>query len=111
MQKIGFVYKLCINDGSLDDCYVGSTKNVKQRRQQHKTICNSKNPYVPHVYHFIRKNGGFINWDLYVLEEFKYDSLCELKKRERHYFDILKSSLNTNKPTIIIQDYYDRLNK
>ena len=94
------IYKLCIKDGSLDDCYIGSTMNLKERRRVHRKDCNNENSklYNTYKYVLIRENGGICNWDFVVLEEFKGDDKIELLKRERYYVELLKPTLNKNIP-------------
>lgn len=96
MVKIGYVYKLCINDGTLDDCYVGSTGCIKQRKCRHKHACENPSQPAHHfrVYQFIRENKGFDNWNIHVLEKVEYNEKIELLQRERHYIETLKPSLN-----------------
>ncbi len=96
----GYIYKLCILDGTLEDCYVGSTMNKYNRKCAHKLNCNDKNSpaYNYNVYQFIRNNGGFENWDLVVLEELKTPTKFELTTKERQWIEKIKPSLNCNKP-------------
>ena len=51
-----------------------------------------------HVYQFIRANQGFDNWDIIQLEEVEYNTKHELRARERHFFELLKASLNKQVP-------------
>jgi len=99
MTKVGYVYKLAIKDGSIDDCYVGSTCRIRQRKYDHKINCNNENrhSYNYRVYRFIRENGGFENWDLYLLDEIKYNDKIEILKREREWIERLKPKLNVHK--------------
>jgi hypothetical protein len=102
MSKTGYIYKLAIKDGSIDDCYVGSTSCIKQRKRQHKCSCNSEKDskhYHLFVYKTIRENGGFENWDLYPLEKVQYDDKIEIQRRERHWVETLKPKLNKQIPT------------
>ena len=56
-MSVYMIYK----DGC-DDCYIGSTTNIKDRIKTHKSRCNK--PETLHgkfrLYNFIRDNGG---WD------------------------------------------------
>lgn len=108
MAKTGYIYKIAIKDGSLDECYIGSTSRIRERRRTHKSACNNPNnkDYNYYVYQFIRENGGFDNFDLYELEEVKYDDKRELHKIERRYIETLKPKLNKIIPTRTFQEYY-----
>ena len=65
------IYKICCKDVSVTDIYIGHTTNFIQRKHNHKTCCcneNSKNHNM-NVYKFIRKNGGWNNWDIIQIEQ------------------------------------------
>jgi hypothetical protein len=108
MSKTGFVYKLVCNDVEIKECYVGSTNNERVRKNQHKNSCNNeKNQrYNLYVYQFIRENGGFQNWDMVRLDEFKYNERQQLHTRERYWIEQLQSSLNKSIPTRTKTEYY-----
>ncbi len=101
MTQIGFVYKLCCIDPEIKEIYVGSTKNLRVRKSDHKRSCNNENKkeYNFNVYQFIRANGGFTNWDIIQLEQVEFNTKYELHARERYYIETLKSSLNKQIPT------------
>ena len=100
MAQTGFVYKLCCRDPTIKEVYVGSTKNLRVRKSQHKHNCNTQNnkEYNHNVYRFIRDNGSFENWDVIQLEEVDYNTRAGLHARERHFFELLNASLNKNVP-------------
>ena len=64
------IYKLCCNDASITDIYIGSTTNFRRRKFTHKSSChNSKSQnYNQNVYQFIRENGGFNAFDMIEIE-------------------------------------------
>ncbi len=101
MTQVGFVYKLCCIDPEIKEIYVGSTKNLRVRKNQHKTRCNNENDkkYTYSVYQFIRANGGFSNWDVIQLERVEFNTKYELHAKERHYIETLNASLNKVIPT------------
>ena len=107
MTKTGYIYKIAIKDGSLDDCYIGSTSRIRQRRSHHKCCCNNPNNkyYNLYVYCFIRDNGGFDNWNLYELEKVEYNEKIELHKKEREWIERIKPALNKNIPTRTMKEY------
>ena len=108
MSKTGYIYKLVSTDIEIKECYVGSTKNERVRKTQHKSQCNNPNStkYNIYIYQFIRENGGFDNFDMVRIEEFKYDDKKELHARERYWIEQLQAKLNTHIPTRTIQEWY-----
>jgi hypothetical protein len=109
MTKTGYIYKLCIKDGSINDCYVGSTYRLRARRYKHKSACNNPNDkaYNYLLYRFIRENGGFDNWDLTCLDEMKYNNRTEIKACERRWIEKLKPSLNCKLPNRTQKEWID----
>jgi hypothetical protein len=94
------IYKICCKDLAVKELYVGSTTSMVKRRYQHKHVCsNEKNKkYNYHVYEFIRRHGGFENWDMVVVEAFPCESDEQKRTRERHWMETLGASLNSKKP-------------
>ena len=90
------VYKLCCKDPEIDQFYIGSTTNPTKRKCDHKKCCTKVNDkeYNTYKYQFIRDHGGWLNWDLAVIEEFSCNSKMEQHKIERQYIENLKPSLN-----------------
>jgi len=112
MSKTGYIYKLCCKDVNVTDFYIGSTKNIKERKRAHKTSC-----YNPHdkkynckVYQYIRNNGVWENWDMIVLQTVKYNEKYELRKNEREEIEKLKPTLNTIMPDVLTSDVKGDLN-
>jgi len=66
------IYKICCNDATITDIYVGHTTDIITRRYTHKShSTNDKNKsYNLKPYQFIRKNGGWDNWSLIQIEEY-----------------------------------------
>jgi len=97
----GLIYKLCCKDPNIIDIYIGSTTNMKNRKNQHKFRCNNptdKN-YNLKVYKFIRENGGWDNWTMVLVEYVNATSKQELEKEERVVIELLKPTLNYVIPT------------
>ena len=94
------IYKIASKDASINDIYIGSSCNFVKRRHQHKYSCNNPNDrhYNQYVYRFIRSNGGWGNFDLYVIEKFSCTSKMQKEQVERGYIEELKPSLNKNVP-------------
>ena len=95
------IYKICCEDVSILDCYVGSTTNLSRRKPQHKCKCNSEHDkgYNYNVYQFIRAHGGWDNWDVVVVEEYPCENKEQLHTRERYHVELLNSTLNKVIPT------------
>ena len=80
-------------DAECENIYIGSTCDFRSRIRQHKSSCynETKKTYNLKVYHYIRENGDWENFEFIILEE------CEvqkLKKLEQSYFDGYKPKLN-----------------
>jgi len=105
------IYKIVCNDLNITDLYVGSTTDFTNRKYNHKSDCNnekSKN-YNLKIYTFIRNNGGWFNWSMIEIEKWPCMDRNEAQSRERYWYDILNSTLNTNNPSMIKK--YEVLNK
>jgi hypothetical protein len=98
--KVGFIYKLVSTDISVEEVYVGSTINERQRKSHHKSSCNNPTDkaYNYYVYQFIRANGGFDAWDMVRLERFEFNDNADLHSRERYWVEELTATLNAIKP-------------
>ena len=59
-------YTFICNDPNITDCYVGSTKAFRQRKNKHKSDCNLETckSYNLKIYQTIRANGGWNNWEM-----------------------------------------------
>ncbi len=81
------VYKLCCRDPSITDCYVGSTCNVRTRRDAHRRQCiyPSQKDHNLRLYQFIRAHGGWDNWTMVVLEEFSCETKTQRDTREHEW--------------------------
>ena len=64
------IYKICCKDLTIQDIYIGSTTNFKQRKRQHKNCCCKEGNlhYNEHKYKFIRDNGVWENWDMILVK-------------------------------------------
>jgi len=103
----GMIYKLCCKDPTIEEIYIGSTINKRNRKNQHKSACNNPNTkdYNCYKYQFIRDNGGFENFDMIVIEAFTCNSKNELECRERYWIETLKPELNKYIPTRTQKEY------
>ena len=107
MSKIGIIYKLVSRDINIPELYVGSTCSFRARKCGHKKCCNNENDkkYKYNVYQYIRNNGGWDNFDMIQVEEFKHDTSRELHARERYWIEQLKATLNKQIPTRTKAEY------
>ena len=94
----GFIYKLCCKDVNVKEIYVGSSINMKHRKNQHKTACNNINSpkYSQKNYQYIRENGGWDNWSMIWIKDYPSNSKRELEAEEDKIMRELNSSLNSN---------------
>ena len=92
--------------------YIGSTSNLRIRRQSHKTkVTNPK--YSQLLYTYARKHGNWSEWKVEVLEHLSeaHISSLHLKMCEQRWIDDLLPTLNSNKastglPTnVSVQEY------
>ena len=101
-------YKLVCTDPRITECYVGSTTNAVKRKYQHRCVCNNSNSkqYNLPVYQFIRNNGGFINWDMLILEETSCENAIAARLKERMYLEREQATLNVYVPSRNDHEYY-----
>ena len=105
--KNACIYKIVCKNPEIEDFYIGSTTNLRQRKNRHKqSIYNEKDrDYLFYKSLFIRENGGWENFEFIVLEHCKdITNAEELRLREREWFDKLKPTLNKLKPSISIDE-------
>ena len=100
------MYKLVCNDLSITECYVGHTTDMTKRKSQHKSCCNNEKckQFNQQKYIFIRENGGWENWSMIMIEEYPCNNRVEAEKRERFWFEDLKSKLNMCRPHRTIKE-------
>jgi len=92
------VYKLKCRDPTITEFYIGSTIDFDNRKYQHKSAATSLNSkkYCTALYMFINVNGGFDNWEIVVIKEYKFITKKELNMNEQYYKELLKPELNSN---------------
>jgi len=93
------IYRIECIDPNIKDIYIGSTTNLRTRKNAHKTSCNNKKSklYNLEVYKFIRDHGGWDNWKFDI--ELLTDGMTkkELVELEQRYIDCLNPTLNNDK--------------
>ena len=87
-------YKIVCNDIKVTQIYVGSTKDLKDRKRIHKYRCNTPDDegYNTKVYKFIRNNGGWNNWEIIVILQYPCNSRSDAIIKERELYEKLKES-------------------
>ena len=104
---IMYMIKCC--DDNIEGCYIGSTKDFKGRKHQHKTSCNNVQKYNIHIYKFIRENGGWTNFEMKPIEEFICDTKVQAAIREQHWINFYKSDLNSRNSYTSDEDRKDKI--
>lgn len=94
------IYKIVCNDLKIKYTYVGSTINVCRRKFEHKSRCSNQNDthYNFKVYQTIRDNGGWVNWNLVVVETLECNKQ-QAHTKERYWYEQLNADLNSQVPT------------
>ena len=102
------IYKIVCLDPLVTDCYVGHTTDFRKRKNQHKHACLNPNDkgYNLNVYKTIRDNGGWINWDMILIEKYPCNDSLEACKRERYYLEQLGATMNKILPSRTEKEYY-----
>ena len=95
--KTYIIYEITCIDKNIEYSYVGSTQNFRSRKSQHKySLTTLNNPsFNLNIYKFIRENGGWNNFEMRPLEEFKCETNIQSKIREQYWIDLKQSKLNS----------------
>ena len=90
MSRTGYIYEIKCMDTSIKDIYIGSTWSIPTRKSAHKSTSTNPNShlYNNELYTFIRKNSGWENFDMVVIDCEECDGLMERKELEQYYIDI-----------------------
>jgi hypothetical protein len=99
-------YKIICKEELLNICYIGKTKDFKNRISNHKT--NSKNSEVK-LYKFIRENGTFDNFNILPIHKCMCDDkssifieLALIKQYKEQGYQMLNIQIPNN---YALQDY------
>jgi hypothetical protein len=97
-----YIYKITCKDETITEFYVGSTHNVTRRKNEHKTCCNNEKSkkYNFKLYHIIRENGNWDNWNFIVIEELPKHTKIQAHIREEYHRKELNANLNMVKAYI-----------
>jgi hypothetical protein len=98
------------DDIELQNVYIGSTKDFKNRKKAHKSACNNlsnNENYNLKVYQYIRENGGWDNWVMKIIEEYSCNSLEELTTKEDEIMLQYPNRLNTFRAKGNMKEYLE----
>jgi hypothetical protein len=86
------IYKISI----AGEDYIGSTRDLKQRKATHKSDCYNQNriAYTIKLYQHIRDNGGWDCCDITPVEEFECETKQQALIREEYWRREYKAMLN-----------------
>lgn len=106
MINAAVIYELYKNE--CDKSYIGSSQDLNKRISRHKYCCNtpSSRAYNYPVYKFIRENGGFDKWNFRVIEKRNFNTIKDMKEREKFFIKSLNAGLNKNIPNRNPIQYY-----
>ena len=91
------MYKICPKNKDLNFCYIGHTNNFARRKNQHikNTTKESDKHYHLKHYETIRNNGGWNEWEMSIIEEYKCKTKLEGRMREQELIEEYNANLNT----------------
>jgi len=94
------IYKIVCKDPNVKDCYVGNTCNWIKRKALHKHAVNfeSNKGHNEKKSVTIRKNGGWDNWEMVLIENFPCKTDLEARSKEREWFEKLGATMNSQTP-------------
>jgi hypothetical protein len=94
------IYKITCRDPSITNIYIGHTTNFCKRQKTHKYNSESENSpcYNCKLYETIRKNGGWNNWRMDIVNFFDCANKYEAMQKETEYFVLFNADLNSMVP-------------
>jgi hypothetical protein len=96
------IYLIYCKDESITDVYVGHTTNFSERYESHE---KSVDIVDRRLYNFIRKHGGWSNWDMKVLSEVSCSNRGEASLEELYWYITMNATLNICTPGLY---YFNR---
>ena len=102
-------YKLECIDGSTDEYYIGSTKNLFIRQTQCKS-CVKDLSKVDKKHTCMRLNGGFNNWKWVILETGLYALELHAHVREQQLIDLYQPTMNDKRAYRTLEQWKEQLN-
>ena len=100
------IYKIECKDPNITKTYGGHTTNLIKRRALHKSDCNNPNgkSYNTYVYTFIRKNGGWSNWQVVWQYDYPCENVEQAKLEETKFIKEQKCELNSVMPYVSVEE-------
>jgi hypothetical protein len=94
-----------------DYIYIGSTKDLKQRKRTHKSSCNNEDgvKYNMKIYQKIREIGGWDKSEMVPIEEFECENAMQARIREEHWRCLYNSELNSIRAHRTIEEKKEQL--
>jgi hypothetical protein len=89
------IYKISCKDETIQDMYIGHTTNFENRMISHM---NKSKTSLTKVYEFIRKHGGWDNWNMVILGEYTCKSRGQAARIEWFWWNKLGGTLNSVSP-------------
>jgi hypothetical protein len=94
------IYKIVCKDLTITEIYVGHSICWDSRQKSHKHRCADKNSkFNAPVYTFMRKNGGWDNWDMVLIEDYPCENKFQAEQREKYWIETLNATLNSCIPS------------
>jgi len=89
-------YKISCIDKNVDYSYIGSTKNFRRRKSQHKSdaTIETSNKYNYPLYKTIKENGGWDNWCMVPIGKGIFEKKLDALIEEQKYITDNNSTLN-----------------
>tara|TARA_Y100000389_G_scaffold109340_1_gene106405 strand:+ start:9326 stop:10384 length:1059 start_codon:yes stop_codon:yes gene_type:complete len=85
------IYKLVCKNSNVIEFYIGSAKIFIRRMSQHSRATRKKDHKRP-LYKFIKKHGGFYNWEFVILEHYPCENRTQLTLKEQEYINLYNTS-------------------
>lgn len=100
---IYIMYRISIKDF----IYIGSTKDFKQRKISHKSVCYNEisKKYNLKIYEIIRQNGGWDNCEMVPIEEYNCETKLQAIMREEQLRIQYNANMNTQRAYISDEDF------
>lgn len=101
------IYKISI----AGEDYIGSTKDLKQRKREHKSCCYNPNyqAYNCKFYTTIRANGGWDCCEITPVEEFECETRQQALIREEYWRREYKALLNSQQAYTTVEERTNKL--
>jgi len=101
------IYKIYSNLSGVNEIYVGSSAQFLKRCVMHYSDCTNINSprYCYKLYNYIRSNGGFNNFIIEEIEDYKCNNRTELNIREEYWKNELNPTLNQKKAHTTEEEY------